>query len=286
MSAPAAAPGRGLLFGAIAVLIGVGLALGAGMLINSGGPGASGAPSAGPSGSAAAVVSPGPSLSPAPLDSGVLPTSVPVETPAATVTTNPTPPPTPKPTPTPNTNPTIITWKVPAQEDCTGTTAGQIHVEWKVINATGITISIDGPGLYDSYPAEGSTDLPYGCSIAVLAHTYTLRTTGGTGPAASSTKKVVTREGEILKFNMPNEVSCPTTLTTVAVSLVYEIRAASGVQLYRNSELYATYNGKTSSNGLTVPYDCSDETEVWHLVTDGGYGAVDDDTETIKRVLT
>jgi hypothetical protein len=288
MSAPAAAaPGRGLLYGAIAILIGVMLALGAGLLLTSGTPAASGAPTGGPSASAGAVATFGASASPGSTDGIVLPTTGPVEpTPASTLTTNPTAPPTAKPTPTPNTNPNIITWKVPVQEDCTGTTAGQVHVEWRVENATGVTISIAGGGIYKAYPGtSGSDDLPYPCDITELAQTYTLRTTGGVGPADSSTKKVVTREGEILTFSMPNQVSCAAASGSAEVSLVYEVRAASGVQLFRDSDLYGIYNGKQSSDGLSVMYDCSKAEIVFHLVTNGGYGAVDDETETVERVL-
>ena len=68
------------------------------------------------------------------------------------------------------------------------------HMTWAVVNATGISISIDTPGgLYDSYGTSGATDqqndmVPFSCSATPLQHTYFFTTTGGTGPAV--TKKV------------------------------------------------------------------------------------------------
>jgi hypothetical protein len=83
---------------------------------------------------------------------------------------------------------------------------------------------------------------------------------------------------------MPNEAACTGQSGAVAISLVYEIRAATGVQLFAGTQLYGNYGGKTSSNGLTIMYDCSKDKVVYHLVTEGGYGAVDEDIETVTRV--
>jgi hypothetical protein len=273
------------LFLIAAILIGVGLAVGAGALLSS---------------NQTATASPTPGSSATAIASGDLPSTLPSpsiapasEPPLVTAapTTTPTAAPTTKPTPTPNTNPKIVSWTVPTYEDCTNGTAGSVHVSWSIARATGVTISIDGPGIYDSYQGtSGSIDLPYGCDIAVLQHTYTLKTTGGTGPTASSTKTIKTRPAEILKFTMPNEVSCTGKSGSIEVPLVYEIRAATSAHLYgfaTNGDLVVegVYTGKTSNND-TILYACFWDKITYHLVTEGGYGAVDEDIENVTRVLS
>jgi hypothetical protein len=267
--------GQPLLLVLAGVLVGAGLALVAGLVLFSG---------SGPTASA----SPGPSLT----ASFELPSAIPSPSELASTppeTTAPTAAPTagPTPGPTANTNPAIVTWQVPTYEDCTGSTAGMVHVEWSIKRATGVTISIDGPGIYDSYPGtSGSVDLPYGCSTDVLKHTYTLKTTGGTGPAASSTKTIRTRPPEVLSFVMPNLANCAAMSGTTFVAVSYEIRAATGIELWRGSQLYATYSGKTSSDGLTVPYDCTKSEVNYKIVTTGGYGDPDSQIEKVTRYLT
>ena len=62
-------------------------------------------------------------------------------------------------------------------------------ISWNAINATGITISIDGPGIFGSYGPSGSftpqdETIPFSCSEP-FKHTYLFTTTGGSGPAAT-----------------------------------------------------------------------------------------------------
>jgi hypothetical protein len=131
--------------------------------------------------------------------SGTLPTSaatartfVPDSTPAPTAT--PTDAPTPAPTaaqggggsrPSP-TGQTILSFGVPQTIQCdhANQTTPSVHLTWRTANATGVSISIDGPGKFADYPAGGSADLPFACSVA--QHTY-LITTQGTGAPATRT---------------------------------------------------------------------------------------------------
>jgi hypothetical protein len=259
-------------------LIGVALAIGLVVFMNFGTTGDAGA-------SASASALPGQSVAPSSVaGASALPTdgasAVP---PTAAPTAEPTPKPTktPKPTPTPNTNPAIVVWEVPKLEDCTGTSGGSIHVSWRVERADGVSISIDGPGIYDSYAGlSGEIDLPYGCSNSVLEHTYTLRTIGGTGPVAKRSKTVETRAPSVVSFSMGTP-DCGPGDTFVGISMSYEVRAATGAELRRDGSLYSTYSSK--ANDDIVLYDCSEASQVWKLTTTGGYGDSASKSVTVER---
>ena len=157
-------------------------------------PSAAGLATGGPS---AITASPGGSLpadASAAASSSTGPTSSSDPSPAPTVapTPKPTPKPTPRPTATPSTSPAIASYQIPATADCGGyTDVVQIQFSWVVKRATGVTISIDGPGIFDTYlGTSGQATLPFACGAADTKHTYTLRTTGGTGPAVRWTKTV------------------------------------------------------------------------------------------------
>lgn len=259
-------------------LIGVALAIGLVVFMNfgtTGDAGASASTSPLPGQSVAPSLVAGASALPSDGASAVPPTAPP--------TAEPTPKPTktPKPTPTPNTNPAIITWEVPKQEDCTGETGGSIHVSWRVARADGVSISIDGPGIYDSYAGlTGEIDLPFGCSNSVLEHTYTLRTIGGTGPVATRTKTVKTRAPSVVSFSMGTP-DCGPGDTFVGISMTYEVRAATGAELRRDGSLYSTYGSKATDD--IVLYDCSKASQVWKLTTTGGYGNSASKSVTVER---
>jgi hypothetical protein len=105
-------------------------------------------------------------------------TAPPTATPTAVSAT-----PTPAPAPT---GQTILTFVVPATIKCDAAdqTTPPVHLTWTTARATGVSISIDGPGKFADYPASGSADLPFACSVA--QHTYLL-TTQGTGTPATRT---------------------------------------------------------------------------------------------------
>ncbi|WP_173057248.1 hypothetical protein [Phytohabitans houttuyneae] len=58
-----------------------------------------------------------------------------------------------------------------------------VIVEWKVTGAHEVTISLDGPGVYGTYPTEGSETFAFSCGGAdpgeTVKHTYLLKTVGG-----------------------------------------------------------------------------------------------------------
>jgi hypothetical protein len=145
-----------------------------------------------------------PGLTPEPTGSAE-PTDAAVGTPTAPVTEEPTLEPTPEPTPeatapptprpatprptaTPKIAPEIVAFVVPQTADCGPNSTGTVRLSWHVERATGVTISIDGPGVFDSYGPTDAADLPFACDGE--SHTYLLTTVGGTGPAATSEKVV------------------------------------------------------------------------------------------------
>ena len=260
-----AAPRQELLLWVTGALLGVGLAVALlmfGLFGSSGEPGASRAPT-GPSvmPSLVALASPTPSLTP----TAAPPTAVPTST--------------PKPTPTPNVDGVIVTWDVPRQEDCTGTTPGQVHVSWEVKRATGVSVSIDGPGIYDTYEGlTGEVDLPFGCDLTVLQHTYTLRTIGSAGAEDRLTRTVRTRAPSIVSFKMGSPECVEDGDDFTGVSMSYEVRAATGAQLKRDGDVYANYNTKAADD--IVMFDCREESQLFRLTTTGGYG--DPATQAIR----
>ena len=271
------------LLGIIGAVIGIVLAVV--VFGGNGQPGASGAPTL-----------PGPSSSPAPSQVAVgsvppsaevtigPPSSAPTDAPTSAPTPRPTK--TPKPTPTPNTNPAIVSWDTPKYEDCTADppAAGMISVSWSVKRAEGVTISIDGGGIFDSYDTLVRENLviPYGCDLTVLKHTYTLTTVGGTGPAATVTKTVRTRPPSVESFVLTPVTGCAGTSGNATVRLSYTVRAATGASLYTDGAIYANYSGK-EAGPIPIPYDCSKSSITFKLKTTGGYGPSASKTIVLDR---
>jgi hypothetical protein len=90
-----------------------------------------------------------------------------------------------------STTPGFASFNAPHKVSCNGQDVIYPHMTWSVVNATGITISIDSPdGVFDSYGTSGATDqqsdkVPFSCSKTPLEHMYFFTTTGGTGPAVT-----------------------------------------------------------------------------------------------------
>lgn len=110
----------------------------------------------------------------------------------ATITT-----PVPSPTPTvritaaptlPSTAPAIIQYTAPDTVKCTDGGVVYITLSWRVDRAGGVSLAIDGPGKYADYPASSSVEVPFACGES--QHTYTITSSGGTGPAATQTKTI------------------------------------------------------------------------------------------------
>jgi hypothetical protein len=175
-----------------------------------------------------------------------------------------------------------VTVTIPKTEDCTGGSAGTIHISWKIKNASGVTLAIDGPGIFDSYQGtSGAVDVPFACSHQQLSHQYTLTTTGGSGPAATFKRTVTATKPQIKTFVL-GQPAC-TSNNSVGIMFRYEIVAATGVKLTRDGAIQANYTGKTSSTGLTANYDCSKAQQTFVLTTTGGFGTEATKTIVVKR---
>ncbi|WP_422772640.1 hypothetical protein ACN28C_06420 [Plantactinospora sp. WMMC1484] len=92
--------------------------------------------------------------------------------------------------------PTIDHYRIKQKPQCDqGTNVNRVQglpviLEWKVTGADQVTISVDGSGVYDTYPAVGSATINFSCGDGepgeYVTHTYLLRTVGG-GEARSKT---------------------------------------------------------------------------------------------------
>lgn len=76
----------------------------------------------------------------------------------------------------------IASFSAPSQVSCTTSTS--ITLSWATRNATSVTISIDGPGIYSTYPANGSASVPFACDGK--PHTYLLTAKGPKGTVTST----------------------------------------------------------------------------------------------------
>jgi hypothetical protein len=124
--------------------------------------------------SAATAVTQATQSAQAPTSTAAAPTATPT---AVSATATPAPAPTGQ---------TIQSFVVPQTVKCDAAnqTTPSVHLTWTTVDTTGVSISIDGPGKFADYPASGSADVPFACSVA--QHTYLL-TTHGTGTPATRT---------------------------------------------------------------------------------------------------
>ena len=98
------------------------------------------------------------------------------------------PPATPKITPIPA--PAILSFTGPRSVDCSDPSYdGFITLKWEVTYAESTSLSIDGPGVYLTYPGvANSPKVPFSCGAG--GHTYTLTTIGGNGQPAAKTLSI------------------------------------------------------------------------------------------------
>ena len=85
-------------------------------------------------------------------------------------------------------NPTDIA--CPAPDVSTTLPTPMVTLTWTTQNATGVDISVDGPGVYGSYGPNGNTQISVPCNGAT--HTYQLTAHGTGGQTASQTRSVAT----------------------------------------------------------------------------------------------
>jgi hypothetical protein len=102
----------------------------------------------------------------------------------------------------PATGPKIVYFRIAQQPRCPQGTSEYpvegvpVTLEWKVTGAKNVTLSVDGPGVYDTYGATGSATLSFPCGGEpgeTVTHTYLLKTVGG-GPVRS---KSLTASAEV-----------------------------------------------------------------------------------------
>jgi hypothetical protein len=117
-------------------------------------------------------------------------TSSSTSTSTSTSTSSTTVPPS---TTAPAATPTINSYAAsPNPVTCPNTSSTQmVTLTWSTSNATGVTVSIDGPGPYNSYPPNGSAQVPFAC--AESQHTYQLVANGAGGTTSAPQTRTVTR---------------------------------------------------------------------------------------------
>jgi hypothetical protein len=93
----------------------------------------------------------------------------------------PTNPPAPQPPAAPK--PAITSFTTPETIDCHNGNFQQFTASWTTTNATKVSISIDGPGVYKYYPANGSDSLPFSCDTP---HSFLLTAYGADGSTVST----------------------------------------------------------------------------------------------------
>lgn len=103
------------------------------------------------------------------------------------------------------TGPTIVSFKIASKPSCPAGTnvnpiPGQpVKLSWKVSGADKVTISIDGPGVFQEYATTDSDTFSFGCDGnpgETAKHTYLLRTVGG-GEVKEKTLTVTAKINEI-----------------------------------------------------------------------------------------
>ncbi len=78
----------------------------------------------------------------------------------------------------------------PASDVSTTVPTPTVTLSWATQNATGVDLSVDGPGVYSSYGPSGSTTLNVPCDGNT--HTYKLTAKGSNGQTATKTISVAT----------------------------------------------------------------------------------------------
>jgi hypothetical protein len=96
----------------------------------------------------------------------------------------------------------------PSPFPCSGPgDSGQVTLNWTTTNATGVSVSIDGPGIFGSFGPSGTRQVPFAtCSSA---HTYTLTARGQGNQQVAQT---ITVQPAVT----PPTTSAPVTTTTTA----------------------------------------------------------------------
>lgn len=94
--------------------------------------------------------------------------------------------------------PVIDSFTTPESIDCHNGNLQNFTAKWSTTNATKVTISIDGPGVYDTYGPSGEATLPFNCSSS---HTFLLTAYSADG---STTTQQVTLQPRNVQSQTPD----------------------------------------------------------------------------------
>jgi hypothetical protein len=94
--------------------------------------------------------------------------------------------------------PVIDSFDTPEDIDCHNGNVQSFTASWTTTNATHVTISIDGPGIFDEYDADGDASLPFNCSSS---HSFLLTAYNSDG--ASATRHVVLEPRNVPSVRQP-----------------------------------------------------------------------------------
>ena len=233
-------------------------------------------PSATPAGTSPASLEPGTSASPLPTigPASLLPTAQATDPAMTTAPTTPEPgatvaPATPTATPTAPATPRpprIRSFEYPRNLDCNvDPEPSTVHLEWNIARGSGVTISIDGPGVYDSYDGRiGSADVPFSCSEP--RHTYLLTTVGGDGPADTQEVTIRRARPRVISFDLIEDCEAPDERV-----FEWEVDNAMSVEISIDNSMFGSYMMREGQAAL--PFDCSVASEITYtLETIATYG--------------
>ncbi len=102
-----------------------------------------------------------------------------------------------------------------AQVACSGSKASSLTLTWLTENATTVTLRIDGPTVFNTYPPSSSVIVPYSCPAP--QHTYLLTANGVNGQTSSQAITVRTLPAPPPPTSPPTApptTTAPTTPTT------------------------------------------------------------------------
>ena len=145
-------------------------------------------------------------VAPATVTTAAPTTAAPKPTPTAPAST-PAPAPAPQPAPRPGTPlPVITSFWTPDSIDCHNGMNQTFSTNWTTTGATKVTISIDGPGIYKTYPANGSESLSFQCTSS---HSFLLTAYGQNGKTATKMVTLQPRNVQPANAAPPEEEDQP-----------------------------------------------------------------------------
>lgn len=96
--------------------------------------------------------------------------------------------------------PVITSFEHPDTVDCHNGNFQYFTMRWSTTGADSVTISIDGPGIYDTYGPSGETGLPFSCDTP---HTFLLT---AHGPGGTTSREVTLHGRNVQGSSDPEDV--------------------------------------------------------------------------------